>query len=718
MISIRNIKTIFKKELLTVFKDKGVLFTNLFIPLFGLPLYFFFVMQGTNVEVNSKTEFIKDQKTIFNIKLSGDISKEMFSALKKDPKIKPEIVNSTINKELINNYFKAREQIQKYQNDIFQIKEALQLDQKERKEKEDIKKHDKIKYKEALVALNKKFHLDKDAHLHVVIKKSIHNQYWIFYFFHEENKISSSAKSYAEAFFDKYEEKLVKDFKKNKNIVEYDLNPIIQNTINLQAQANPLIKMLTLPIGYIIIILLLITIYNPTINTTIGEHDQNTYKVLLMNPVSPLEIFTGKYLAIAFQGIIFLIPYGMQATIIFTWFGNNFDDFDFAKLTLIKFILILLITSGGSILVSAISFLACSFVKTRLQAQSLLSIVIFSMAIPIIIITIFDLKLNLITMFIPISNIILSFAHILQNNPNLLYIVTAIMINLTYSILIILFTLNAFKVQWKGGSDAKTLSDILILKNRKTENIVPAHAFLAFILAFFGYLYASNIIATFNLDILTFLLTPIFCNLGISMLILFYSQIDLIKVFESKEISVFYLFKLILSAFLLSYMFNIILNIPALKETFQLEINFPDIFENNSFAISLSSFLLFALIPGLTEEILFRGIIFKGFRFQYNFIFSAVTSSLFFAIIHFSFFSWGHTFIIGLFLAYLYEKNGLISCMIFHIAFNSFGISFGMNDAFMRLLDWSPPSLKYAIFPIIITLSIFMLRVKKTTEQV
>jgi len=148
-----------------------------------------------------------------------------------------------------------------------------------------------------------------------------------------------------------------------------------------------------------------------------------------------------------------------------------------------------------------------------------------------------------------------------------------------------------------------------------------------------------------------------------------------------------------------------------------LQINFPDIFENNSFAISLSSFLLFALIPGLTEEILFRGIIFKGFRFQYNFIFSAVTSSLFFAIIHFSFFSWGHTFIIGLFLAYLYEKNGLISCMIFHIAFNSFGISFGMNDAFMRLLDWSPPSLKYAIFPIIITLSIFMLRVKKTTES-
>lgn len=86
--------------------------------------------------------------------------------------------------------------------------------------------------------------------------------------------------------------------------------------------------------------------------------------------------------------------------------------------------------------------------------------------------------------------------------------------------------------------------------------------------------------------------------------------------------------------------------------------------------------VLGVLIP-VSEEMMFRGILFKRFRERQRFWYSAVCSSIFFAFMHTNMSQTIYAFLLGLMLSYLYEKTGSIKApVLLHIVLNSGSVVF------------------------------------------
>ena len=88
------------------------------------------------------------------------------------------------------------------------------------------------------------------------------------------------------------------------------------------------------------------------------------------------------------------------------------------------------------------------------------------------------------------------------------------------------------------------------------------------------------------------------------------------------------------------------------------------------------------LIP-VVEELLFRGILFKRFRERQRFWYSAVCSSVFFMFIHTNTTQMVYAFLLGLMLAYLYEKTGSVKApVLLHIMMNAGSVVFTETGVF------------------------------------
>ena len=91
-----------------------------------------------------------------------------------------------------------------------------------------------------------------------------------------------------------------------------------------------------------------------------------------------------------------------------------------------------------------------------------------------------------------------------------------------------------------------------------------------------------------------------------------------------------------------------------------------------------SPFLFFfvgVIVAPLTEEIFFRGFLFKGFRQKYGWKAALILSSLIFGASHLQLAAFIPTFLLGCVLTYVYHRaDSLFPGMILHCAINSFGL--------------------------------------------
>lgn len=91
------------------------------------------------------------------------------------------------------------------------------------------------------------------------------------------------------------------------------------------------------------------------------------------------------------------------------------------------------------------------------------------------------------------------------------------------------------------------------------------------------------------------------------------------------------------------------------------------------------------VIP-VSEEMMFRGILFKRFRERQGFWYSAVCSSIFFAFMHTNITQTVYAFLLGLMLSYLYEHFGSVKApILLHIVMNCGSVVFTQLGVFWWL---------------------------------
>ncbi len=95
----------------------------------------------------------------------------------------------------------------------------------------------------------------------------------------------------------------------------------------------------------------------------------------------------------------------------------------------------------------------------------------------------------------------------------------------------------------------------------------------------------------------------------------------------------------------------------------------------NMFLAIFSVFV--ALVGPAIEEIFFRGFAYKAFRTRFGVIWALLLSSLIFALLHNTLVAFVPIFLLGLLLAYLYERTGsLLPSMTLHCLHNSVMVGF------------------------------------------
>ncbi len=89
--------------------------------------------------------------------------------------------------------------------------------------------------------------------------------------------------------------------------------------------------------------------------------------------------------------------------------------------------------------------------------------------------------------------------------------------------------------------------------------------------------------------------------------------------------------------------------------------------------VGLSGFALVFLIGPFLEELFFRGCLYRALRRRLNVLAAVLVSSFVFALMHGYFFLFFYVFLVGLSLAYLYEKTeSLVAPLSFHMLNNLF----------------------------------------------
>lgn len=93
--------------------------------------------------------------------------------------------------------------------------------------------------------------------------------------------------------------------------------------------------------------------------------------------------------------------------------------------------------------------------------------------------------------------------------------------------------------------------------------------------------------------------------------------------------------------------------------------------------------LFLGIVLPVTEELMFRGILFKRYREQGGFLKAALCSALLFSITHGNIVQLIYTFILGMLLAYVYEKYGSFKApVLLHIVANMVSLILTDTEAF------------------------------------
>lgn len=130
------------------------------------------------------------------------------------------------------------------------------------------------------------------------------------------------------------------------------------------------------------------------------------------------------------------------------------------------------------------------------------------------------------------------------------------------------------------------------------------------------------------------------------------------------------------------------------------------------------SLLSFIILPPIFEELLFRGVIFKGLK-PYGKAFSVFFSGLFFAIFHMAIDQLIYQLLFGMLLAIImYKENNILYTILMHATNNLLAFLFTYFDVALMVNHWAFILLAILLFVAFVALIIFALfKGNKTSKQ-
>ena len=611
------IKTVFKREIIDILRDKKTIFMTMIIPLILYPVLMLGMMTVMN-NVNS-TMIEKELNIAFSEPPTAEILEKMKEIDKEGGKLN--IV------------------------EVSDYEEAI--------EKEEISAYIDVVMENGKPTYN------------IYVNSSI-----------QDNQVASSRIRDAILL---YKEDLVNkniaDLGVNK---EELLEPITYEVIDIAAEEEVVGQVVGSLLPFILLTGIVTGAIYPAIDTMAGEKERGTLETLLTLPISNLELVMGKYIAVALMAIanaiLSVISIGLSMWAMFATMQNSADlmgqmgmsGLDMSQMILPGVITVVCIIVFAMI-ISAICMCACSLVKSFKEAQNattpiMLVVMLLSYAgmIPTI-------ELDQTTANIPIVNVVLLIKSVLTFNYDIPIMTMVLLSNVIFMILSIWILSKLFNSEEVLFGSAKGFS-FLESRGNIQKGTMPSvsDGILMYCMCVLILLYISSY-ATVKFGLVgSTIHQALFVLLPLALSV--YVKSDLKKVYSIKMPKIKHIVgSLFMWVGLFSTMMvigGIIISLsPAAQETMvELEsvLKIPDNI--------LLNLLLVAVVPAICEEFLFRGFIFSSLRGKNDkdrnnskrVRNAIIISGLMFGIMHMDFTKIITTGILGIGIAYVVYKTGSI----------------------------------------------------------
>ena len=666
----KMVKTIFKKEMIDILRDKRTLFMGIILPLILYPVIMIIMTQIMTMSMGSIEE--KD----INIAFEKNPSKELVSLIENQT----DENTGRINIVTTNNY------------------------------KKDLQDG------------------NIDAYIGVKGKNKIEN-YKIYINSSKEN--SSSVNSKLEEIFTIYKDRKVKNkIEQSKLDVKETLNPVVYQTVDVAENEEVAGLVLGGILPFILIMGVLLGAIYPAIDSMAGEKERGTLETLFTLPISNLELVMGKYMAVSLCAIVTAIlnVVSILMTLIYILTtGELTGQLIFGSLKLSSLVFPLFITiicvCLFAMVVSAISMCVCSLAKSFKDAQNYITPVMFLVLIPSYVSMIPNISLDRTTSVIPVVNISLLIKSVLTNNTNLGLIALVFISNFAFVILSVIILSKMFNSEEILFGNSRNFSFLEKRSNIKKGTIpTVSDGVILYAVGLVLLIYVGSYIQL-KFKMTGIVLTQVMI-ISLPILFAFYIKSDFKKVFSLKLPKFKHLLGsaiLWIGCYLLVFILtNIIMYYFPQNQEIVEGLNDALFIKDNL----LLNLLIVAVMPAICEEMFFRGFILTSFKNnQKSYKGAIIFSGILFGIMHMDFIRIIPTSILGISFAYAVCKSNSIGVgMFMHFLNNGFAVIVthmssklvqNVNSSELTYLSISQISVIFIISLMFISLAVLLFKEKK-----
>ncbi|WP_281085760.1 ABC transporter permease subunit/CPBP intramembrane protease [Eubacterium ruminantium] len=629
------IRTLFKKELLDVLRDKKTVIMMLVVPVILYPLIF--------IAALGIMSFVQDnlETSTYNIVIDAEEDKSEFYDY---------LTGNSSSSD------------KKY---VLKITHAEGGHDYEA----DVKKEDIDVYVECKTQSNAK---DTDIEGRL--------QYNVYY-------LSSSTNSnYASEIVYKQLEEMNK--KKSKKILldenldaEYVLNPIVYKYKNVASGKQSVGSILGSVLPFLLIISLLMGTMYPAIDTTAGEKERGTLETLLTLPVTNRQMIIGKFLTVALIGLISALLNIISLGSIVIYMTKIMKDNGLIHLgntSVISFLPAILIgiiaILAFSLFISAITMCVTSFAKSYKEANNyitpLMMVVLFTGYIGFVP----NVSLDGVMALVPVANICLLIKNLLIFKITVNSVAMVLLSNVLYAFLAIMLLSKIYDSESILFNDGRGGLQLFEKRSNLKKGGVPtvSDAWFTLLVVFVLVIYAGGLLQT-SFGIYGVIGTQLIIVM-IPLLMSIYTKKDLKETYSFKKckpVKVLGSILLITGTIFVGMIISSIVSqlFPSSRSAADDSVN--EILDNG-FLLTL---FVVALLPAVCEEMMFRGYIFAAARKKYRIVPAIIFVAVCFGIYHMSLARFFVTALLGAMLCVVvYYTGSIFPSMLMHFANNAFSV--------------------------------------------
>lgn len=419
----------------------------------------------------------------------------------------------------------------------------------------------------------------------------------------------------------------------------------------------------------------------PAIDITAGEKERGTLETLLTLPIGNLELIISKFLSVATVSIVSvfinilsiggIVFYLFRTVMSLTEGAGAFRLATFVPAILISVVCVI----AFALFMSAVVMCICAFAKSFKEANNYITPLTLIVMLTAYVGFIPNVELSSVTALIPVANICLLMKNLMVFKYNFTLILIVLFSNIIYAFVAVWFLSRIYDSE--SILFGESFSGIKLFERRKNieKGSLPTiqESILILIVALLLMVYAGGMMSLSYP--LAGVIVPQFFIGVLPILAALYIKADLRQVFAIHKPGARNLIGaviLVIGAASVSLLLSNVLSYFFPENSESLNESYLNMLDGVPFAAAL---LLIALTPAVCEELLFRGYMFTAFRRKMSLFKAIVCVSVLFAISHMSLIKILPTAILGVALAYaVYVSNSIFTSSLMHFLNNGFSV--------------------------------------------